>query len=222
MEIAALIGKTMTETLSSQRRPSRTTRENPSYKLSQEWRDRVLKMDPTVHPKMPSAMENLERWAKAAIRNERRDTRSIVLTGPTGTGKTTMAKRVMRYLSETAMDAYCRGWWNRSGVPSGVRIFWPDASDTSPQQWGELRSECARAHWLFLDDIGAETDEFKGKRNVGRLLSILEERTNMWNIITTNIPSAQWSEMWDERIDSRLSQFARISLAGFPDYRRKE
>lgn len=211
----------MTAIRGSQPKPSTTTTGSPSYELSEKWRAAVFRLDESHSEKLPKVLVELEKWGKSALRNERRPVRSIVLTGPTGTGKTTMCERLLQWLDSNATDAYCKGWWPAGAVPSSQRVFWPDVAQKATHHWEDFRNDAMNAHWLFLDDIGAECDRFRNQETVERLQSILEKRKNRWNIITTNISSADWATHWDNRVASRLSAFARISLAGVTDYRRK-
>jgi DNA replication protein DnaC len=79
--------------------------------------------------------------------------------------------------------------------------------------------DLGRCQLIVLDDLGAETDRFRSGTPAARLRRLLEQSQNKWLIATTNTPKAEWPNVFDNRVASRLSAARVITTTGIPDYR---
>jgi chromosomal replication initiation ATPase DnaA len=133
-------------------------------------------------------------------------TSGLVLTGPTGTGKTWFAAGLVRGLAETgrkvtfkpAEDFYLE---LRSGFDNR------DVSEVS------LLSRFADVEFLVLDDIGAGSLSDYERRSTLHVLD-LRMRYLRPTIVTSNLTLEVIAAAMDERIASRLGSFTRIALTG--------
>lgn len=82
--------------------------------------------------------------------------------------------------------------------------------------------ELKDVHFLALDDIGSEADQFRGGENANRLRRLLEIFAKRWLVVTTNIPEDQWATFYDVRVASRLSGSGKVAMFGAPDWRARK
>lgn len=149
-------------------------------------------------------------WAKAVVNNAD-ETRSLLVVGPTGTGKTHYAYAVLRALAET-----------------GTRSSW--AAYTAADMYAQLRPRTGRdseatfesisgTDVLFVDDLGAAKLTEWTEEVTYRLINHRYEQCRP-GIFTSNVPPSQLRDALGERIASRLTEMCeRIALKG--DDRRK-
>lgn len=149
-------------------------------------------------------------WARSVIANPE-DTRSLLVVGPTGTGKTHYAYSVLRALAET-----------------GTTIGW--AAYTAADLYAQLRPRTGRdseatfekisdTDVLFVDDLAAAKLSEWTEEVTYRLVNHRYEQCKP-AIFTSNVPPAQLRDALGERIASRLTEMCeRVTLKG--DDRRK-
>jgi len=144
----------------------------------------------------------------------------VVIAGRTGCGKSRVAKRAIRIIRETAIRAHDAGF-----APPGGRlcttafVHWPTVAGQEEETYVESTRDIREADVALLDDIGAETDQFKaGTPNV-RLMRLLDDLERKAVIITTNIRPSQWVQTWGERVASRLSAAHTLDCFDVPDFR---
>lgn len=149
-------------------------------------------------------------WAKAVVTNPD-DTRSLLIVGPTGTGKTHYAYSVLRALAET-----------------GARASW--AAYTAADLYARLRPRTGRdseaefdaiagTDVLFVDDLAAAKLTEWTEEVTYRLVNHRYEQCRP-ALFTSNVPPAQLRDVLGERIASRLTEMCeRVVLKG--DDRRK-
>ncbi|MFJ6729440.1 ATP-binding protein [Streptomyces sp. NPDC091281] len=149
-------------------------------------------------------------WAQSVIASPE-ETRSLLIVGPTGTGKTHYAYGVLRAIAET-------------GAPTGWSAY------TAADLYAQLRPRTGRdseatfeamasTDVLFVDDLGAAKLTEWTEEVTYRLINHRYEQCRP-SIFTSNVPPAQLRDVLGERISSRLTEMCeRIALKG--DDRRK-
>jgi DNA replication protein DnaC len=149
-------------------------------------------------------------WAQSVVTNPE-DTRSLLIVGPTGTGKTHYAYSVLRAIAETGRAT---GW----------------AAYTAADLYAQLRPRTGRdseatfeaiadTDVLFVDDLGAAKLTEWTEEVTYRLINHRYEQCRP-GIFTSNVPPMQLRDALGERIASRLTEMCeRVTLKG--DDRRK-
>ncbi len=149
-------------------------------------------------------------WAQA-VTTSPEETRSLLVVGPTGTGKTHYAYSVLRAIAET-----------------GSRASW--AAHTAADLYAQLRPRAGRdseatfegivgTDVLFIDDLGAAKLTEWTEEVTYRLINNRYEQCRP-SIFTSNVPPSQLRDVLGERIASRLTEMCeRVTLKG--DDRRK-
>lgn len=149
-------------------------------------------------------------WAQSVVTNPD-DTRSLLIVGPTGTGKTHYAYSVLRAIAET-----------------GTNTKW--AAYTAADLYAQLRPRTGRdseatfeqiadTDVLFIDDLAAAKLSEWTEEVTYRLINHRYEQCKP-GIFTSNVPPAQLRDALGERIASRLTEMCeRVPLKG--DDRRK-
>jgi DNA replication protein DnaC len=173
----------------------------------------------------------------------------ILITGPTGCGKTHLAVAIMRDIIEKAIPKYPMrknergkiygdpGIWGKGSccqalfitVPrllmdlrsvfSGQKKKWNDYGEGGPMTEQDAIDEYANYKVLILDDLGAEKTT---DYSLTSLYIIIDERINneTRTIVTTNLSLQELEEKMDARVASRLSGMKIIKI-NMPDYRKK-
>lgn len=149
-------------------------------------------------------------WARGVVANPE-ETRSLLVVGPTGTGKTHYAYSVLRAIAETGTTT---GW----------------AAYTAADLYAQLRPRAGRdseatfesisgTDVLFVDDLGAAKLTEWTEEVTYRLINHRYEQCRP-AIFTSNVPPTQLRDALGERIASRLTEMCeRVTLKG--DDRRK-
>ncbi|MFF4346762.1 ATP-binding protein [Streptomyces sp. NPDC001530] len=149
-------------------------------------------------------------WAQSVVANPD-DTRSLLVVGPTGTGKTHYAYAVLRAIAEI-------------GRPTGWAAY------TAADLYAQLRPRTGRdseatfesisdTDVLFVDDLGAAKLTEWTEEVTYRLINHRYEQCRP-AIFTSNVPPTQLRDALGERIASRLTEMCeRVTLKG--DDRRK-
>ncbi|WP_411088344.1 ATP-binding protein [Streptomyces sp. 061-3] len=150
-------------------------------------------------------------WARK-VTHAPRDTRSLLLVGPVGTGKTYYGYAALRAVAET-----------------GARMMWKSYTAANlfahlrPRSGIETETEyqaIAKAPLLFLDDLGAAKLTDWTEEVTYRLINDRYEKC-LPGIFTSNVPPGEFTNMFGARVASRLTEMCdRIAMKG--DDRRKQ
>ncbi len=178
-------------------------------------------LDESHHPKTLQLALSAEKFARSCLMDIRENGTRFAVAGQTGVGKTHVAERIAAYVGARQVDAWTRGWWMGSHVPSPCFLRWSDASRATDGAFTSILEEAQQARLVVLDDLGAENDRYRNDEGVVRLHSLFELLRPAWKwvLVTTNVPVAAWKTRWDQRIADRLMTFARIDLTSVPSYR---
>ncbi|MBX9392233.1 ATP-binding protein [Streptomyces sp. TRM72054] len=149
-------------------------------------------------------------WAQAVVANPD-DTRSLLIVGPTGTGKTHYAYSVLRAIAETGAPT---GWAAYTAADLYARLR-PRTGRDSEAEFEAI----ADTDVLFVDDLAAAKLTEWTEEATYRLINHRYEQCKP-GIFTSNVPPAQLRDALGERIASRLTEMCeRVVLKG--DDRRK-
>lgn len=140
--------------------------------------------------------------------------RHLILTGETGCGKTHTAESVFKWVRAARFDSWYFGY--RSAPP---RVEWVEFAQLASLDsrefkiWlddqGSIRHQRG-TDLLFVEDLGAEIDQFKSGEGAERLRELMNEFKNRWLFITTNVPKELWGTTWDKRVEDRLHRSSVI------------
>lgn len=196
-----------------------TKRSNPRPWEDPEWPIALFRMTPH-HPKVAAMTRWCSRFARRSVLRER-PLPWAVLTGKTGCGKTRAAKRAIRIVRETALDAYLAGFWGGRGkICIAAEADWPRLAEIRDERdYQDAVRDVTEADVVLLDDLGAETDTFKAGIPTSRLRRLLSDLEGKAVLITTNVPKAEWEKKWDARVASRLSAAKIFDGMEIPDFR---
>jgi DNA replication protein DnaC len=149
-------------------------------------------------------------WAQA-VTTSPEDTRSLLVVGPTGTGKTHYAYSVIRAIAETGSRA---GW----GAYTAADLYAQLRPRTGRDSEATFET-MAGTDVLFVDDLGAAKLTEWTEEVTYRLINHRYEQCKP-SIFTSNVPPSQLRDVLGERIASRLTEMCeRVTLKG--DDRRK-
>lgn len=161
-----------------------------------------------------------EWFYRMSLNNDRTNGTWLVVSGPVGTGKSTVSRRLARALSCVAVDASLGGWGGT--VPAVWRGAWAAlSSHDKNSEFEEALTDLKTAHIVFLDDVGAETDRFKTGETTSRLCRVLDMCQGKWLFITTNLEKHLIGSKYDHRVLDRINMAHWCDLAGMPSYRPK-
>lgn len=148
-------------------------------------------------------------WANAAVTHPD-TTRSLLVIGPTGTGKTHYAYGALRAIAEAGSTA-----WHALTAADLYASLRPRTGRDSEAEFEKL----AKTGVLFVDDLGAAKLTEWTEEVTYRLINHRYEQC-LPGIFTSNVPPAQLRDALGERIASRLTEMCeRLVLKG--DDRRK-
>jgi DNA replication protein DnaC len=148
-------------------------------------------------------------WANAITANAD-ETRSLLIVGPTGTGKTHYAYSVLRAVAETGSTA-----WRALTAADMYAQLRPRTGRDSEAEFEAL----AKTSVLFVDDLGAAKLTEWTEEVTYRLINHRYEQC-LPGVFTSNVPPAQLRDALGERVASRLVEMCeRVVLRG--DDRRK-
>jgi len=188
--------------------------------LSPRLRAELFRLDDKHHPLVGLLTSWGEWFFRKALNNDRRSGTWLVVSGPVGTGKSTVSRRLAKALSGMAVDASLGGW--RGTVPMVWRGAWAAiSSQDKNKDFEEAIADLKTAHIVFLDDVGVETDPFKSGEPTARLKRVLDICEKKWLFITTNLTMPLIAAKYDHRVHSCFQMAHWCDLAGMPDYRSK-
>jgi DNA replication protein DnaC len=148
-------------------------------------------------------------WANAVAHNAD-DTRSLLIVGPTGTGKTHYAYSVLRAVAGTGSTA----WLALTAADMYAQLR-PRTGRDSEAEFESI----AKTSVLFVDDLGAAKLTEWTEEITYRLINHRYEQC-LPGIFTSNVPPTQLRDALGERVASRLVEMCeRVVLKG--DDRRK-
>lgn len=149
-------------------------------------------------------------WAESVVTSPE-ETRSLLVVGPTGTGKTHYAYSVLRAVAETGSRT---GW----GAYTAADLYAQLRPRTGRDSEATFES-VSNTDVLFVDDLGAAKLTEWTEEVTYRLINHRYEQCRP-SIFTSNVPPSQLRDVLGERIASRLTEMCeRITLKG--DDRRK-
>lgn len=180
---------------------SKTVINDPAF------RKRWLRMDEYCQ-EVIQMLEAVEIWVKQCLTNVK-DSRTLILAGKIGTGKSTVARRAVRTIGALQVSAWYEGLCPES-ITTGC-FEWSKLACIGPTERNDQSCwiDAIEAKAALIDDIGTEVDKFKSGGPTENLRLLLESRRDSWTIITTNIPPAKWAEVWDRRVEDRLYRHAK-------------
>ena len=151
--------------------------------------------------------------------NNKSDKSLLVIVGVYGNGKTHTARAIYKFCSDAAMSAFETQRWGGGKIPSAIFISWPEASSAFADKRFGLMQDAVENDLVVLDDIGAETDQFKSGICKDKLCQILSRRERKFTVVTTNIGPANWETELDGRINDRLMRNSVIvDISNVPSY----
>lgn len=175
--------------------------------------------------KFAEAQAKVANWVFSL--NSGKPTGSGVIAGPTGTGKTTILKNVLR---DVVMAGKKPNWILFPSFLKDLKATY-DKNYQGPSE-SHIMLDLFDCDLLVIDDLGAE--RLSGKENewvIDILFSILNEAIESGRFaiaISTNLTSEDIKARYGDRNYSRLIQLATehphgfmINLVGTPDFRKK-
>ena len=153
--------------------------------------------------------ENLE-LLKAYAENFSTASDNLILTGPTGLGKTHLSTSVARRVIERGFDVYYTGAIEMLAEFERARF----GSGEERREAGEELSRYTECDLLILDDLGTETSN---QFTTSCLYMVLNNRINLKRptIISTNLTGADIKARYADRITSRImGEFSPLAFVG--------
>lgn len=205
--------------------------------LAEQWR-LVGNETPEEKAALESAFERCVHWLAAW--RDGLEPRWLVLYGPSGTGKTFLAKRIAAYVNRIGDTVYentvaknlapdnsmrCYSYAQECAVSVAWRDIVPFGSDKA------YALERAGKDWFkVIDDLKPQTGSpvtIDGETGiqprpfeVTAAGDLLDERLRRWTVITSNLTGRQLALFWDPRISSRLlrNDAVAIDFGAITDY----
>jgi DNA replication protein DnaC len=173
-----------------------------------------------THPKV----EKLSRWGEWFIRRSCLNVRDkgtwLVISGPTGVGKTHVGEVAVRFFNDWAVDLCVAGVWKNHRVPTAAFLDWPKAIRRTEENDPEMvLRDALESQVIVIDDAGAEVDRFKSGAGADLLRSFLSDCELKFVLLTTNVPRAEWTEKFGDRVADRLNSAHHHDMTGAPSYR---
>lgn len=184
---------------------------------SESWRKEVFRFDES-NPKVLKATKEMEAFTKRACLNKRNFHTTLVLYGPTGTGKSSLLNASVNFFNSIAVDLWYYSIWPHGSL-SAVTVDSSYLCSITDSRFDEYLDDLAKCQLIGFDDIGAETDRYRSGIPAARLRAALERCKSKWVIISTNIPEPRWEAAFDSRVASRMRAGRIVSLDGVKDHR---
>lgn len=174
----------------------------PVKPLRTTWQQKHLRLN-AVNPGVQHMADCVENWCLAVRLNDRTSP-LLVIAGTFGCGKSETLRRAAEYVRAIYMQVWRpeRTWPAPIDV-AGIafpRFVWEIEKNENLEHYDDV----AKSDVVFIDDIGAEEDQYRsgaGTRILGDLLGALEKK---FVLIATNIEPDGWAKRWDGRVEDRL------------------
>ncbi len=185
-----------------------------------EWRQKIIKLDETHHPKVVTLAKWIEWFIRRAALNKREKGIQIVIAGSPGTGKSHAGKRIVSFIQSHSIDLYRERHW--PNPPKAIWIDWARVSERDNEaSFEDVRYEICSAEVVVLDDVGSESDRFKSQQATSRLRRVLEVCEHKWLLVNSNYQKSDWVTRFDARVADRLQAMHYLDMTGVPSYRNK-
>lgn len=144
----------------------------------------------------------VENWCGKVRRNDRTSP-LLVIAGTFGCGKSQVLRLAAAYVQAIYLDVWPEFWKDHGINLTSIhfpRFVWEIEKNENLEHYDDV----AKADVVFIDDIGAEEDQYRSgaaARILGDLLGALEKK---FALIATNIEPSGWEKRWDGRVEDRL------------------
>ncbi len=190
---------------------------------SRSWQEKYLGLN-LAEPKIAHMAEMTEWWCRSAGNNVPEQRRMLVISGPTGTGKSHVARAARNYLEQGQFRFFERPAARWSSPPCTYFADWSKTVGAKTDEEFEYRLDgLTESKFAIFDDVGAEVDKYKSGEPTERLRRTLElcDRQRKWVLITTNIPDDGFEARYDERVADRIRAAWFVNTSGVKSWRGK-
>lgn len=185
-------------------------------RTSPTYRQKILRLDEST-PEALKLARYVEAFIRSAALNRRAKGTWMVITGPTGIGKTHALRHAKTFLSTHAVDFWSNNLW--PSIPSTLFGTWSRIVAFERADWDNWVYDLRSAQMVFLDDVGSETDKFKTGEPAERFRIVLEICEKRFLLVSMNVSPTLWASAWDARVNSRLQRAVCLDLTNAPDFR---
>lgn len=158
-------------------------------------------------------LDEIRQWALAVL-DVPRTAPSLLLTGPTGTGKTHTAYAALRLLSESRRSTVA---WRAASTAVFFADQRPREDVTRDRE--SMFEHYAKAPVLLLDDVGATKNTEWTEETLYRLVDFRYVNC-LPSIFTTNLLPGSMGTRLGDRIASRLAEMCRSVVLDGDDLRK--
>lgn len=161
-----------------------------------------LHYDADINPDA-NIMHKEAQWIINDILNKVRPRRWLTLLGPSGTGKTHLAKAIRNVVTQERPNLFAQ-FWTWANVATKYRDGYYDIIDYLIRE----------PDVLVIDDIGAENVTESTRSN---LLRLADSRLGKWTIWTSNMSTTEINDRIDPRLASRLFRGDNVVVQQSPN-----
>ena len=185
-------------------------------RTSSTYRQKILRLDEST-PEALKLARYVEAFIRSAALNRRAKGTWMVVTGPTGIGKTHALRHAKAFLANHAVDFWSNKLW--PSIPCTLFATWSRIVSFERVDWENWLYDLRSAQMIFLDDVGSETDKFKTGEPAERFRIVLEICEKRFLLVSMNVSPTLWTSAWDSRVNSRLHRAVCLDLTHAPDFR---